>query len=104
MFTHQFFDLLLHLTDDWQVQNVESDLKKQEVFIEISYVGVKAECPKTLEMCSLYDHAPTRNWRHLDTMQYKTYISCRLPRIKNKNGKVVTIVPPWASKHERQFI
>jgi len=101
MFTHQFFDLLLNLTDEWQVQNVESDIKKQEIFIDISYVGVKAECPITAELYSLYDHAPKRKWRHLDTMQYKTYITCRLPRVKNKNGKVSTVVPPWASKHER---
>jgi len=34
-------------------------------------------------------------------MQYKTYLNCKLPRVKNKEGKVVTITPPWASKHER---
>lgn len=52
-------------------------------------------------MCPIYDHAPERLWRHLDTMQFKTYLSCRLPRVKNKLGKIVTIMPPWASKHER---
>jgi transposase len=34
-------------------------------------------------------------------MQYKTYISCRLPRYKDSTGKIKTIIPPWASKHER---
>ncbi len=36
-----------------------------------------------------------------DAIQNKTYISCKLPGIKNNHGKVVTIIPPWASKHER---
>ena len=48
-----------------------------------------------------YDFAPERRWRHLDTLQYKTYIACRLPRVKNASGKVVTIDPPWASSHQR---
>lgn len=101
MFTHQFFDLLLNLEDEWEVENVEANHKSSEIKIIVSYVGKEAECPNTFERFKLYDRAPERVWRHLDTMQYKTYISCRLPRVKNKEGKVVTVVPPWAQKHER---
>ena len=101
MFTHQFFDLLLNLEEDWQVKNVEADYKLSDINITIEFIGKQVKCPNTLEMCKIYDHAPTRTWRHLDTMQYKTYINCKLPRVKNKKGKVVTVVPPWASKHER---
>jgi len=101
MFTHQFFDLLLNLDDDWQVVNVEADYSVSDIKIVIKYIGKKALCPETLESCILYDHAPQRKWRHLDTMQYKTYISCELPRIKNSKGQVLTIIPPWADKHTR---
>lgn len=101
MFTHQFFDLLLNLEEDWQVKNVEADYRLSDIKITIEFIGKQAECPNTLEMCKIYDHAPTRTWRHLDAMQYKTFINCKLPRVKNKKGKVVTVVPPWASKHER---
>lgn len=101
MFTHQFFDLLLNLNEQWQVKDVVSDYNNLEIKIIIDYIGKTAECPETLKIYSIYDHAPNRSWRHLDTMQYKTYINCRLPRVKNKEGKVVTIIPPWASKHER---
>lgn len=101
MFTHQFFDLLLNLDEDWQVKKVEADYRLSDIKIIIEFIGKQAECPNTLEMCKLYDHAPERSWRHLDTMQYKTYISCKLPRVRNKHGKVVTVTPPWASKHER---
>ncbi len=52
-------------------------------------------------MLNIYDHASERTWRHLDTMQFKTYISCRLPRVKNRKGRILTTIPPWASKHER---
>ena len=101
MFTNQFFDLLLNLSEDWRVKKVEADHAVPKITIEMEYIGKKAECPDTFEQCGIYDHAPIRTWRHLDTMQYKTYISCRLPRVKNSKGKVVTVSAPWASKHER---
>jgi transposase len=42
-----------------------------------------------------------RRWRHLDTMQFKSFINARLPRIKLVEGKVKTLSPPWADKHDR---
>jgi len=101
MFTHEFFDTLLNLDTDWQVSGVSANQAEEDVIIIIKYIGKLATCPETGEICSIYDHAPERLWRHLDTMQFKTYISCQLPRVKNSNGKVITIVPAWASKHER---
>ncbi len=56
---------------------------------------------ETGDLCAVYDHAPLRSWRHLDTMQYKTFISCSLPRIKTSKGKVKTVQPNWASSFER---
>ena len=101
MFTHQFFDLLLNLDNNWQVVNVEADYAISNIKIDIEFIGKETLCPETKELCGLYDHAPKREWRHLDTMQYKTFISCQLPRIKNSQGKVLTIVSPWADKHTR---
>lgn len=101
MFTQEFFEILLHFGKDWEIGSVVTIGKTEAIEIKINYVGQKAECPETKEMCNIYDHAPERKWRHLDTMQYKTYLSCKLPRVKNRKGKVVTIKPPWASKHER---
>jgi len=101
MFTSNFFNLLLNLDDNWQVYDVLIDFEKEEVIIKVKYLEKQAKCIESNELHSVYDFAPERTWRHLDTMQYKTYISCRLPRIKNGKGKVLTINAPWASKHER---
>lgn len=101
MFTHQFFDILLNLNNNWQVYDVDADYKKEDVIIKIKYIGNQVECPKTYGLYKIYDYAPERIWRHLDTMQYKTYISCSLPRFMNNKGKVKTSVPPWASKNKR---
>lgn len=101
MFTENFFTLLLDLEEGWVVKSVESDLKTNEVFIHVDCKLKELEDRETGEKCKLHDHAPERIWRHLDTMQYKTYIACRLPRIRTKKGKVKTVNPNWASGHER---
>jgi transposase len=90
MFTEQFFELLLDFGEDWVVKEVTTDLETNEVDIQVEYFGNG----------KIYDHAPMRRWRHLDTMQFKTFINCRLPRMKI-DGKVKTVEPPWADKHER---
>ena len=53
-----------------------------------------------MELCSIYDHRPLRRWRHLDTMQFKTFVNCEVPRIKSSKG-VKTIKVPWADNYER---
>ncbi len=91
MVIERFYDLLLDFGKDWKVIEVESNLETDEVDIYIDYVGQE----------KIYDHAPARRWRHLDTMQFKSFINCRLPRIRAADGKVKTLAPPWADKHER---
>ena len=71
------------------------EFKDRDVFIDIEHVGKQACCPKTFDLCGVYDRAPKRKWRHLDILDYKTYLVCRLPRVKNKQGKVITVKPPW---------
>ena len=93
-FTEQFFDLLLDLDANWRVTTVRSNYKDREVFIDIEHVGKQACCPKTFDLCGVYDLAPKRKWRHLDILDYKTYLVCRLPRVNNKQGKVITVKPP----------
>ena len=91
MFTEQFFDLLLNFGADWIVKDVRTDLETNEVDIDVEYFGRE----------QVYDYAPLRRWRHLDTMQFKTFINCRLPRLKTMAGEVRTMTPPWAGEHER---
>jgi transposase len=101
MFSEQFFDLLLDFGDTWRVFKVSVNIKTEEVDVFIEYNGKEAEDPVTKEMCPIYDHSPNRRWRHMDTMQYKTYINSSVPRILSKEGKVKTIRTPWADNYER---
>ncbi|MDY6800744.1 MAG: hypothetical protein SVU94_05920 [Bacteroidota bacterium] len=96
MFSEQLFDRILNFGDEWKVERVNANYKTEEVDVFLEYIGKEAEDPDTLELCPIYDHAPSRRWRHLDAMQYKTYINCGVPRIKAPSGKVKTIKVPWA--------
>lgn len=100
MFSEQFFDLLLDFGDSWKVDQVKVDFLKEEVDVFVSYIGKKADCPETMECCGIYDHREPRRWRHLDTLQFKTFINCRVPRVKSSAG-VKSIKIPWANKMER---
>ena len=98
MSTKIFFRALLGLTEGWEVNDIR--FVDGEVHIGINCIKRSFEIDG--ELCSsIYDFAPIRSWRHLDTLQYKTVINCRLPRVKTKDNKVVTINPPWAESHQR---
>jgi transposase len=100
MFTENLFTKLLQFEQGWIVKSVETDLTEQEIYIEISCILDHLVDEETGEVC-IYDRASVRSWRHLDTMQYKTFIKCQLPRNINSNGKIKTVQPNWASCYER---
>lgn len=100
MYSEQFFDLLLNFGDDWKVDDVKVNLKLSEVDIYVSFIGNKAYCPESMKQCPIYDHRAIRRWRHLDTMQFKTFVNCKVPRIKSSKG-FKTIAVPWADNYER---
>jgi hypothetical protein len=70
MLTANFFTVLLNLEDGWSVQSVKSAVGRVEIHINVSCILKELEDQETGEICKVYDHAPLRIRRHLDTMQY----------------------------------
>ena len=101
MSPEELYKIILEIDENWSVSSIEVDESKEEVSVQIGYNKAKARDPISGEECSLYDHREERVWRHLDTMQYKTYIKSNVPRVKNSLGKVNTIAVPWADKLDR---
>ena len=95
------FSELIKLDSKWQISSIETNDDTEEITINVNYVNKTAKCPKTQEDCKIYDKQAERRWRHLDTCQYKTFISCRVPRVKNSNGEVSVIDIPWAEACDR---
>jgi transposase len=92
---------ILGLSLPWEVTNVDLNIEDEEVDIEISYNSDKGSCPECGAQCSIYDHRDKRRWRHLDTCQMKTYLVCKVPRIKCKEHGIKTIKVPWAESKSR---
>ncbi len=97
----EFFNLILDFGDDWMVIDIEVDSKDNIVYLDLKYIGKAYYDPDSMEPAPLYDHSEMREWRHLDVLQYKTYVRCRIPRIKGKDGKVKQIRLDWSAKHDR---
>ena len=47
---------------------------------------------------SLYDHAPSRSWRHLNTCEYQTYIHAKIPRVYCEDHGMLQAKLPWCDK------
>jgi transposase len=99
----QHYRRLLGLEEPWMVEAVNLELAAQRVEIRLG-VEVRAKglkCPECGDWSALYDHAPERRWRHLDTMQFETVLVARIPRVNCPEHGVKTIEVPWAGKNSR---
>jgi len=97
---HDHYRLLLGLDKDWEVERVDLQMAAKRVSIHLRHVrGVALSCPQCQNACSFFDHAPQREWRHLDTMQFETVLRARVPRCQCADCGVKTIAVPWAGKH-----
>ena len=94
MLSSQLFDLMLDFGPEWKVSNVEANFLEMIVDITIEYLPKKGVDPESNQICPIYDYMEYRRWRHLNIMQYQTYICCRVPRVKTPEGKVRCIQVP----------
>lgn len=99
---NDYHKTLMGLNDPWIVSNVELSIEKQSVKIYVEWpVSDKVPCPECDCKCSMKDFSPVREWRHLDTMQFKTTVISRTPRSNCKIHGVKTINIPWGEANSR---
>ena len=98
----ELFFQLIGLEKPWEITDISVDYQLFEVHITVSFPKKeKAPCPLCETIASQYDHCPERSWRHLDTMQFKTFIHSSVPRIDCPTHGVQAITVPWSEKHSR---
>jgi transposase len=92
----QHYEQLIGLQSPWGVASVELSHADREVVIYLEIRGrPKLRCPKCGAVCGRYDGVE-RRWRHLDTMQYRTTLVARVPRVQCGEHGVVQVEVPWA--------
>lgn len=91
------YQQLLGLVKPWKITDINLDVAEQRLDITLEWPrGRKAPCPECGRPCGLKDHLPARTWRHLDSMQFKTFLHCRIPRSECRTHGARTIRVPWA--------
>jgi len=92
---------LLGVKTPWDISSVDLKLEDHCVDIVIEYTDDQGACPECGTACPKHDSRKKRTWRHLDTMQFSTYLHCEIPRVRCKTHGVKTVAIPWAGKNSR---
>lgn len=92
----ELYKQILGIRSPWQVADVELSVGAGEVKVYVEQApGAEQHCPKCGKLCCGYD-SRRRQWRHLDTCQYKTILVADVPRVECEEHGVVTVCVPWA--------
>jgi hypothetical protein len=94
--------ILLPINSSWKISAVQVDESTDEVTVDLEYDLSYIEANH--QRYAIYDHRPSRRWRHLDLWQYKTFITARLPRYKDEKGFYHTIEVPWAEVSDQMTV
>jgi transposase len=93
---------VLGLERPWKVDRVELDIGGGRVDVwAVHEEGLRWACPECRTELAIYDHAPERIWRHLDTCQFKTFLHARVPRVECPTHGVKQVSIPWAEAKSR---
>jgi len=97
----QHYGQLIGLGRPWQVSRVEVSHSEQEVRIYVvRSARPRLRCPECDRACGGYD-TRERRWRHLDTMQYRTYLIAEVPRVQCEEHGVRQVAVPWSDPGSR---
>jgi transposase len=93
---------LLGLVRPWKITDIALDVETQRIDITLEWPqGRKVPCPECGKRCGIKDHREPRTWRHLDTMQFQTFLHCRIPRADCPMHGALTIEVPWSEQQSR---
>ena len=98
----ELYQEILGLKSPWSVSQVTLNLEQQQVDVFVEHPsGTKFCCPECSEALPCYDHTSERQWRHLDSCQFKTLLHARIPRVNCPQHGVKQVQVPWAAKGSR---
>ena len=98
----ELYDQILGMKSPWSVSTVQLSMELQQVDVFVEHPsGTSFCCPDCSESLPCYDHTPERQWRHLDSCQFKTILHARIPRVHCSEHGVKQVRVPWAEKGSR---
>lgn len=98
----ELYRQLLGLRAPWTVERVELDLERQRVEVHVGHApGQRFACPDCGQELAVYDHLGERSWRHLDSMQFLTYLHAHPPRVSCAEHGVKQVRLAWTEAGSR---
>ncbi len=97
----EHYGQLLGVETPWDISSIDLKIQDHRVDIVIEYTDDQGPCPECGTICPKHDDRKKRTWRHLDTMQFSTYLHCEVPRVRCDMHGVKTVTIPWAAKNSR---
>jgi len=91
----ELYATLLGLTPPWTVVSVDVDIPGEQVTVKVDAGPGPFPCPECRTLAPGYDRRP-RRWRHLDTLQLRTWIEADIPRVQCAQHGIKQIAIPWA--------
>lgn len=92
------FSIALNISNPWRIEKIEFN-ENCELHIYVGYIkGTKFDCKDCGKKCNIHD-TKEKTWRHLNFFEHKTFIHCKVPRIKCDEHKVHLIDVPWANSN-----
>ena len=93
---------ILGLSSPWSVSKVELDTEAETINVKVTHPSKTTfDCPECGKSLACYDHVGERQWRHLDSCQYRTILCASVPRVKCPEHGVKQVAVPWAEKNSR---
>jgi len=97
----ELYERIMGIDKPWEVTDLRVDFSAMRVDVLVEYREAKGACPECGKSCGIYDHRKERVWRHLDTMQFQTFVRSQTPRIECSEHGVLSVRIPWAEKNSR---
>lgn len=97
----EHYGQILGIESPWEILKVDLSMTDLRVDIFIEHTDDQGTCPECAAVCPQHDSRKERSWRHLNTMQFSTYLHSAVPRVRCEQHGVKTVNIPWAGKHSR---
>jgi transposase len=98
----ELYRRILGLESPWDVARVELAVKEHRVDVWVEHPPkTRWQCPECGRELATHDHHEERAWRHLDTMQFRTYLHARPPRVDCPEHGLLQVKLPWAEPMSR---
>jgi len=97
----EHYGQLLGVNSPWEIYRIELKVENQRLDIWIEYTDDEGPFPECGATCPRYDTRKKCSWRHLDIVQFATYLHCEVPRVRCKRHGVRILSVPSAGKNRR---